>query len=78
MKIILFGMTLIFLSACASTETNLQLESARSIGNVLPEDVSINNVDRGLTTVNWNANTKTGFYKCSADDMVRRVLCIKN
>ena len=66
------------LAACASTNENLQMESARSIGGgVMPESVKINNVDRGMTSVKWDAESAKGSYKCSADDMLRRVLCVK-
>lgn len=63
---------------CASTGDNLQRETARSIGgNVSPEQVTVSNVDRGVTSVKWKASAPTGNYDCSADDMMRRVLCNK-
>jgi hypothetical protein len=63
---------------CASTEANLQRESARSIGHdLLPGQVTIANVDRGATNVSWTAETPKGKFKCSSDDMVRRVNCVK-
>jgi hypothetical protein len=64
-------------AGCASTGANLQLESARSIGNVAPDDIRVSNIDRGLTTVKWDAQSASDSYKCSADDMLRRVLCVK-
>lgn len=69
--------TFFLISGCASTENNLQFATARSIGNVAAEDVQLKNVDRGMTSVKWDANTKTDAYKCSADDMLRRVYCVK-
>lgn len=72
----LIASTMVF--GCASTGDNLQRESARSIGgNVSPEQVTITDIDRGATSVKWKAATPTGNFDCSADDMVRRVLCIK-
>lgn len=63
---------------CASTGENLQRETARSIGeNTSPEQVTVTNVDRGATNVTWKATAPTGNYDCSADDMVRSVLCTK-
>lgn len=62
---------------CANTTANLQRETARFIGDVLPEEVAVSNVDRGLTSVKWDAQSKGATYKCSADDMVRRVHCVR-
>ena len=63
---------------CASTGDNLQRETARVIGgNVAAEQVTISEVDRSATAVKWKATAPTGRYACSADDMVRRVLCVK-
>jgi hypothetical protein len=68
----------IFMLGCASTGENLQRETARSIGgNISPEQVKVSDVDRGVTSVKWKASAPSGDYECSADDMVRRVLCIK-
>jgi len=65
-------------AGCASNVENLQRETARQIGgNVSPQSVNISNVDRGVTTVKWNAQSAQGAYSCSADDMVRSVLCVK-
>ena len=66
------------MNGCASTGENLQRETARAIGgNVSPEQVTVSGVDRGATSVKWKASAPTGSYDCSADDMVRRVLCTK-
>ena len=77
MKTVATIIVVLFLTACASTNDNLQMESARSIGGVMPEGVKVNNVDRGMTSVKWDAESSKGSYKCSADDMLRRVLCVK-
>jgi hypothetical protein len=66
------------LVACASTGANLQRESARVITpNPLPDSVKVTDVQRGATSVKWVATTPSGVYDCSADDMVRRALCVK-
>jgi len=66
-------------AGCASTDNNLQRETARSIGgNVTPEQVTVSNIDRGATSVKWQAVAPGGRYACSADDMVRRVLCTRS
>lgn len=67
-----------FMYGCANTDANLRRETARTIGgNVSPEQVIVADVDRGMTSVTWKAFAPTGDYDCSADDMVRRVLCTK-
>jgi hypothetical protein len=69
---------LITSTGCASTGANLERETARSIGsNVSPGQVTISEIDRGMNDVKWKATAPTGNYDCSADDMVRRVLCVK-
>jgi hypothetical protein len=69
----------LLLDACASSIENVQRETARSIGgDVLPDMVVVKNLDRGVTSVKWDAETPNGRYACSADDMMRRVLCVKN
>jgi hypothetical protein len=62
---------------CASTADNLQRETARFIGDVAPQAVSVVNIDRGMTSVSWDATSPKGNYACSADDMVRRVHCVR-
>jgi starvation-inducible outer membrane lipoprotein len=69
----------LLLAGCASTDDNLQRETARSIGqNLSPDAISVTNIDRGMTNVRWDAATPNGAYQCSADDMVRRVVCVKH
>jgi hypothetical protein len=68
---------LILLGGCASTTENLQRETARNIGDVHPDKVTVQNVKRGVTSVSWEADTPKGAFSCSADDMVRRVHCVK-
>lgn len=81
MKMIIFLLTLgistLSLFGCANTSANLQRETARYIGGISSEQVTVSDVQRGLTDVKWNAATPNGLYTCEADDMVRRVNCIK-
>lgn len=70
--------TPLFVSGCASTEANLQRETARAIGRgISPEEVKVHEIDRGISSVRWSAQTPKGAFNCSADDMVRRVYCTK-
>ena len=67
-----------FVVGCASTGENLQRETARSIGgNIRDADVAIFDIDRSASNVKWKATAQGGNYECSADDMVRRVHCVK-
>jgi hypothetical protein len=67
----------VLIVGCASTGENLQRETARNLGDVDPAKVTVSNVQRGVTSVRWDAETPRGPYSCSADDMVRRVHCLK-
>lgn len=65
------------LAGCANTDTALMRESAITIGgSVRPDSVQLQNVDRGITTVTWDAVTSEGAFNCSADDMLKRVRCV--
>lgn len=66
-------------TGCASSMGNLQRESARVITpNPLPSSVSISNVRRSASSVEWVATLTDGtVYDCSSDDMLRRALCVK-
>jgi hypothetical protein len=66
-----------FLCSCASSTGKLQLVTAGKVGNTLIGDVTIYNVQRGATTVSWQAKTPTGCYQCDADDMLRQVNIVK-
>jgi len=70
-------LVIVFILGCASTSANLQRETAKVIGDISPEQVTILNIDRGITNVKWEAETPKGKYNCSADDMVRRPHCVK-
>jgi len=64
-------------TGCQNTDANLRRETARSIGDLTPDQVDVSEVDRGMTNVDWKAATPKGTYRCSADDMLRRVNCVK-
>ena len=70
---ILVSVSLLLLVACASSMGNIQRESARSIGDVMPDDVTVTEVQRGASSVKWMATTNKGVYSCSSDDMMRRL-----
>jgi len=70
-------MGLVFFSGCQSTPTNLARETARMIGGLRGDQVTVSNVKRGATSVSWTATTPSGVYDCEADDMVRRVNAVK-
>jgi hypothetical protein len=74
--ILLVFATLMFI-ACANTDANIRRETARNIGNLTPDAVTVSDVNRGITSVDWKAATKEGNYVCNADDMLRRVNCVK-
>lgn len=66
------------IAGCASTDSSLQLATANFLGSGHdPDRIVISNIDRGMTTVKWDAIEKSDSYKCNADDMVRRVICVK-
>jgi len=77
--LILCPIAMFILAACASNTQSLQRESARNIGNNLrSSDITITDVKRGALNVDWKATTPDGTtYDCNADDMVRRVNCVK-
>jgi len=79
MKVCLFFLIIgvLVFSGCASTAPNLQRETARFIGDIHPDQVTVYDIKRGATNVKWEADTPKGKYSCSADDMVRRVYCVK-
>jgi PBP1b-binding outer membrane lipoprotein LpoB len=67
----------LLLCSCASATENLQRATAEEAGNTLTRDVTIYNVNRGATSVSWQAKTPSGCFDCDSDDMVRRVHCVK-
>lgn len=77
--LILCPLCLFLIAGCASNIQSLQRESARYIGNSFkPTDIQVTEVKRGLMNVGWKATTPNGdTYDCSADDMLRRVNCVK-
>jgi hypothetical protein len=77
MKIALLLFLSLFLVSCASTSESLQRATAIGVGNTLTKDVTVYNVNRGMSSVSWQAKTPSGCYECDADDMVRNVHCVK-
>jgi len=77
--LILCSIAFLFLAGCASNIESLQRESARNMAsNLRPSDITITDVKRGALNVYWKATTPDGtIYDCNADDMVRRVNCVK-
>lgn len=65
------------LAACASSNDNLQRASAIEIGNTRTGDVTVSDVNRKAMSVSWKAKAPAGCYECDADDMVRKVHCVK-
>jgi len=76
-RLMILSLGLLGAIGCASSGGNIQRESEMSIGDVMPEDVVVTDVQRGASSVKWTATTAKGVYSCSADDMMRRVLCVK-
>lgn len=76
-----FIMSMLFIgymcTACANSDAILKRETARSIGDLTPDQITVSDVDRGMLNVDWKASTPKGNYICSADDMLRRLNCVK-
>lgn len=66
------------LAACASSPEKLQRATANHIGGITSSDVSVSDIDQGMTAVTWKAKTSNAAYYCEADDMVREVNCVKD
>jgi hypothetical protein len=62
------------LAGCASNVDRLQLATCTTV-SCAPAEVQVQQVQRGMTTVNWVAHTPQGTYMCRADDMVRQTVC---
>lgn len=68
------------LVSCTTTRSdeNVRLETARAIGGVTSDQVTITNLHIGMKTANWDAETPKGNYKCESDDMLKRgANCVK-
>lgn len=68
---------MLILVGCASTTANLERESARAIGGITSSEVSVFDVRRGMSDLSWSVQSPRGRYQCQADDMLRRVNCVK-
>jgi len=76
-RLLIITAATMILVGCASTPNNLARETARTIGGITSDQVTISDVKRGATSVSWVATTPSGVYDCEADDMVRRVNAVK-
>lgn len=79
LQITILGLGILLLTSCASTNGNLQRATATNAGeNMLSSDYTVSDVKRKATSVSWKAKSKDGkCYNCEADDMVKRVNCVK-
>ena len=69
-----------FLAACTTARSteNVQLETARAIGGITSNQVTVSNLHVGMKTATWDADTPKGHYKCESDDMLKRgANCVK-
>ncbi len=77
-------------ASCTTTRSdkNVRLETARAIGGVTSEQVTISNLHIGMSSTtslsvpsepaNWEAETPKGHYKCESYDMLKRgANCVK-
>jgi hypothetical protein len=64
-------------AGCANTAGDLQRGTARYLGDMSPDHVKVSHIKRGITDVEWEAETPNGVYRCLADEMVRHLLCVK-
>ncbi|MEN6622756.1 MAG: hypothetical protein ABFD50_14550 [Smithella sp.] len=76
-RFVFFAFVLFLIVGCGIRETNLRRETARVVGDITPEEVTLSNVEWGMTNVDWLASTPKGNYRCSSDDMLRRPYCLK-
>ena len=75
----LIAVILVF-AACttARSDENVRLETAKAIGGITSGQVTISNLDVGMKTATWEADTPLGHYKCESDDMLKRgANCVK-
>jgi hypothetical protein len=80
-------------ASCTTTRSdeNVRLKTARAIGGVTSEQVTISNLHTWMKTRpsgfamavspvagNWEAETPKGHYKCGSEDMLKRIAnCVK-
>lgn len=67
----------LFAAGCANTAGTLQRATASYLGGMSPDHVTVSKIQRGITDVEWEAETPKGVYHCIADEMVRHLLCVK-
>ncbi len=71
------GLSALAVIGCGNETANLQKETARYIGGLTSEQVTVYDVDRSMMDVKWKADTPNGKYSCEADQRVRGVKCVK-
>jgi hypothetical protein len=95
-SIVVFAILVIAMLCVASCTTtrsdeNVRLKSARAIGGVTSEQVTITNLHTWMmkntsgfemavspVSENWEAETPKGHYKCESDDWLKRgATCVK-
>jgi len=77
-KLILSMLVISFMcAACQKNDSSLKKETAKYIGNLTPDQITLSDVVRGMNNVDWKAATPNGNYRCSADDKFQRVICAK-
>ena len=79
-------------ASCTTTRSdeNVRLETARAIGGVTSEQVTISNLHTWMkktgggemavspVSANWEAETPKGHYYCGSDDWLKRgAICVK-
>ena len=79
-------------ASCTTTRSdeNVRLKSARAIGGVTSEQVTIRNLHTWMkntsgfqmavspVSANWEAETPKGHYRCQSDDWLKRsAICVK-
>lgn len=62
--------------ACQGPYADLRKETARVVGTYSPDQISVSDVERGPTRIEWKAQTPKSAYKCTADEKLRRVKCV--
>jgi hypothetical protein len=79
MKFRIAAITLLLVACTTSrSDENVRLETARAIGGITSDQVTVTNLHVGMKTATWDADTPKGHYKCEADDMLKHPAnCVK-
>ncbi len=71
------GLSALAVIGCGNETADLQKETAKYIGSLASEQVTVYDIDRSMVDVKWKANTPNGKYSCEADQKLRGVKCVK-